>query len=313
MVRGLVFIGHVSVDKIENVNGIRVQPGGAALYAAIAARTLSKNVSLVSAIGRDYPFQDVLKHLDHSWVKMYNMLSTRFHIRYNEKWVANYVKIKWGANPRANSVATLIRELNSSTIAHFSPMKPEKIAKILEKIIDTSPKAKISINTWIGYIKNRKNRRILKELSSKVDFFILNDSEAKALTETDSISIALRLLDAKMVIVTLGRFGAIIKGKNTRLQMVPAFNIPVDKVVDTTGAGDTWCGAFLATYNLTEDLMKSVSVASIISSIKCSDWSFNSLINLRFRKPDDIIDHVIGLKEGSIQKSLIDYTTMKLE
>ena len=50
----LVFVGHVSVDKIENINGARVQPGGAALYAAMAARTLSTNVTLISAIGKDY-------------------------------------------------------------------------------------------------------------------------------------------------------------------------------------------------------------------------------------------------------------------
>ena len=310
MVRGLVFVGHVSVDKIENVNGVRVQPGGAALYAAMAARTLSKNVTLVSAVGRDYQFRDVLKHLDRSRVKVYNMSSTRFHIRYDEKWEARYVKTRWGASPKVNSVAVSIRGLDSDTIFHMSPMKPAKVAKILEKITDTSPEAKVSINTWIGYIKeSRKSRRILKDLASKVDFFILNDSEAKALAETDSILTALRLLDAKMLIVTLGQLGAIISGKNMGIQMVPALNIPVEKVVDTTGAGDVWCGAFLATYNLTEDLMKSVSVASIISSIKCSDWGFDNLVNMRFKKPDDVIEYVIGLKEGSLQKSLVDYTS----
>lgn len=310
MVRGLVFVGHVSVDKIENVNGVRVQPGGAALYAAMAARTLPTNVRLVSAIGRDYPFQDILKHLDHSRVKTYSMSSTRFHIRYNKRWDARYVKTAWGASPKVNFVAASIKGLDLNTIIHMSPMKPAKVVKILEKITSTSPEAKVSINTWIGYIKgSRKSRRILRDLASKADFFILNDSEAKALAETDSISAALRLLDAKTLIVTLGQLGAIISGKNTGIQMVPALNIPIEKLVDTTGAGDTWCGAFLAAYNLTEDLLKSVSVASIISSIKCSNWGFNNLINLQFKKPDDVIEYVIGLKEGSLQKSLVDYTS----
>jgi len=107
----------------------------------------------------------------------------------------------------------------------------------------------------------------------------------------------------------LGQLGAIINEKNRGIQMVPALNIPVEKVVDTTGAGDAWCGAFLATYDLTEDLMKSISVASIISSIKCSGWGFENLINLRFKKPDDAIEYVIGLKEGSFQKSLTEYTS----
>jgi len=83
--------------------------------------------------------------------------------------------------------------------------------------------------------------------------------------------------------------------------------LPPDKVVDTTGAGDVWCGAFLATYNLTEDFAKSVSAASTISRIKCSDWGFQSLINLRFKEPNDVIEFVMGLKDGGIQKRMFDY------
>ena len=145
------------------------------------------------------------------------------------------------------------------------------------------------------------------DLALKADFFILNDSEAKALTKTDSISSALRLLRGRRLVITLGRLGAIINGEDTGLQMIPALNIPKEKIVDTTGAGDVWCGAFLATYDLTEDLTNAVSTASIISGIKCSSWGFSKLINLRFKDPNDVIDIVIGLKEGGVQKRLIDY------
>ena len=91
--------------------------------------------------------------------------------------------------------------------------------------------------------------------------------------------------------------------------MVPALNAPTRNVIDTTGAGDVWCGAFLAAYKLTEDLMKSVTIASIISSIKCSDWNFKRLIKLRFRKPDEVIEYIIGMKEGALQKRIPDYAT----
>ncbi|MDH5391418.1 MAG: hypothetical protein OEX10_09735, partial [Candidatus Bathyarchaeota archaeon] len=76
------------MDKIENINGARVQPGGAALYAAMAARTLSTNVTLISAMGKDYDFPDALNLLDSKDVKTYNMPSTRFHIKYNKRWEA---------------------------------------------------------------------------------------------------------------------------------------------------------------------------------------------------------------------------------
>ena len=304
----LIFVGHVSVDKIENINSVRVQPGGAALYAAMAARTLSTNVTLISAIGKDYDFPDALKLLDSRDVKTYNMPSTRFHIKYNKRWEARYLKTVHGAGSKITSRTISARWLRSKSIFHISPMRATKVARILAKIKKASPETKVSVNTWMDYIKEgRRSRETLKDLALKADFFILNDSEAKALTQTDSISSALRLLKAKMLIVTLGSLGAIISGENVGMQMIPALNIPPEKIVDTTGAGDVWCGAFLATYNLTEDLTKSVSAASIISSIKCSDWGFNSLIKLRFKEPNDVIEFVIGLKEGGLQKRIPDY------
>ena len=76
----LMFIGHVSIDQIENQQGIRVQAGGAALYAAMAAKTLLKSVTLVSAIGKHYKFTDTLKLLDANHVRTFNMPSTSFNI-----------------------------------------------------------------------------------------------------------------------------------------------------------------------------------------------------------------------------------------
>lgn len=304
----LVFVGHISVDKVENVNGARTQPGGAALYAAMAARTLFPNVALISATGKDNKYLDVLNLLPYKDVKIYDAPSTRFHIRYDRRWEAHYLKADHGAGSRITSRRISDRWLRHKSIFHISPMQPSKVARILDKIKQKSPETKVSVNTWIDYVKEgRRNRRILKDIALKADFLIMSDTEVKALAQTDSISSAVRLLKAKRLIVTLGIFGAIISEENGDLQMVPGLNLAPDKLVDTTGAGDVWCGAFLATYNLTEDFGKSVSAASTISRIKCSDWGLQSLINLRFKEPNDVIEFVMGLKDGGIQKRMLDY------
>lgn len=303
-----MFVGHISVDKIENVNGAQTQPGGASLYAAMAARTLFPNVALISATGKDYNFIDILDLIPYKDVKILDMPSTRFHIKYDRRWEAHYLKAEDGAGSRITSQQLSDRWFRHKSMFHISPMKPSKVARILCKIKQKSPETKVSVNTWIDYItKGRRNRKILNEVALNADFFIVSDAEAKALAQTDSISSAVRLLKAKRLIVTLGNFGAIISGKDVDMQMVPALNLAPDKIVDTTGAGDVWCGAFLATYNLTEDFGKSVSAASTISRIKCSDWGFKSLINLRFREPNDVIEFVMGLKDGGIQKRILDY------
>jgi sugar/nucleoside kinase (ribokinase family) len=274
----------------------------------MAARTLAHNVTLISATGKDNQFINVLNLLPYKDVKIYDAPSTRFHIRYDRRWEAHYLKADQGAGSRITSRRISDKWLRHKSIFHISPMRPANVIKILEKIKQKSPETQVSVNTWINYIREGpRNRRILKDIALKADFFIVNDTEAKALAQTDSISSAVRLLKAKRLIVTLGNLGAIISGENVDLQMVPALTLPPDRVVDTTGAGDVWCGAFLATFNLTEDFIKSVSAASTISSIKCSDWGFQNLINLHFKEPNDVIEFVMGMKDGGIQKRMFEY------
>ncbi len=305
----LMFISHVSMDQIENQHGVRVQAGGAALYATMAAKTLLENVALVSAIGKDYRFTETLKLLGIDYVRTSSMHSTRFTIRYNELGEAEYLKTVYGAGSKIAASAIPTQLLTPETMVHISPMRPVKVEKIIKKIRKDSPETKISLNTWIQYIeKSRRNRKILKDLALEADLFVLNDHEAKALAETNSISTSLTHLKAKMLIITLGELGAIMSEGDGKIQMVPALSTRTKNVVDTTGAGDVWCGAFVAAFRLTDDLMKSITIASILSSIKCSGWNFQKLLNLRFRNPDEVIEYVIGMKEGVLQKRIPDYT-----
>lgn len=305
MIDGLFFIGHVSIDKVQNINGSNLQPGGAALYAAIAAKTLLENVYLISVIGKDYPFLEVLDIFSRRFIKISSAPSTRFSIRYNERWEAKYLEAKYGSGLKISPLLIPVEVFSSESIVHISPLSPLRVKKVVNLIKEKKPEVKISVNTWIGYIKGA-NKDVLREIASKVDFFIVNDSEAKALTNARSLATALKLLKSKTLVVTLGDLGAIVS-RDGDIQLIPALRIPVERVVDTTGAGDTWCGSFLAAYKQTGDLMKSVTVASIISSIKCTGWGFSKLLNLRFKGVDDVINYVIGLKEGGMQKRIMDY------
>lgn len=306
LTESLTFIGHVSIDHVETVNGVNTQPGGAALYAAVAAKTLVDGVRLVSVIGEDYPYRYILSMFPRRFIKYSKMPSTRFRIRYDEKWEAEYLEAAYGAGTRISSSIVPSRALLPDGIVHISPLPPVRVERIIRKI-RRSPKVKISVNTWLGYMKTRRNREILRDMAQEVDYFILNDSEAKALAGVDSLSLAIRMLKAKTLIVTLGEFGAIISSEESGVQMIPALRFPIEKIVDTTGAGDVWCGAFLASLQLTRDLVKSVTAASIISSIKCTGWGFSKLLNLKFRNVNHIVDYVIGLREGSLQKRIIDF------
>lgn len=303
----LTFVGHISVDKIENANGCRTQPGGGALYGAYAAKTLNLKTAIVSAIGKDFPFPKCFVGLDSTCIKAFKLPTTKFHISYNQSWDAKYKGFELGAGARIAPSHVSPRLLQARSAFHISPMKPAKAAKFVTMIRERSSESKLSMSTWIGYVNQPRGRRLLRKLAAQVDFFMLNEFEAKALAQTSSLSSALESIRAPTLIVTMGKLGAVVGGTERDPQMVPALNVPVDKVVDTTGAGDTWNGAFLGAYLKTGDLMRSVTAASIVSSIKCSRWGFDALRKLSFHKPSDVVEYVLALREGSMQKKISDF------
>jgi len=303
----LTFIGHVSIDKVENVNGARTQPGGGALYAALAAKTLNAQTAIVSAIGKKFPFRKCFDRMDTRHIKTANLPTAKFCIRYDKNWEAKYVEAKEGAGARITASQIPQSLLKPQYAVHIAPIKPSKAARIVDNIRKRSPHVQISMSTWAGYIKTSRQRKNLLKLASQVDFFMLNEFEAKALAQTRYLPIALERIRVKRLIVTMGKLGAIISGTDFETSMMPALSVPTEKIVDTTGAGDVWSGAFLAAYKITRDLMKSVNVASIISSVKCSGWGFQSIEKLSFLKPSDIVEYVVALREGSLQKKIPDF------
>jgi len=90
------------------------------------------------------------------------------------------------------------------------------------------------------------------ELIALSDYLIPNETEAALLTnlpvttleEASTAAIALQSRGARNVIITLGANGALLLQQDTTATHIPAFN--AGPVLETTGAGDAFCGAFAA-------------------------------------------------------------------
>ena len=90
------------------------------------------------------------------------------------------------------------------------------------------------------------------DLIALADFLIPNETEAAAITglPVETIDQAERAADALLtrgarnVILTLGARGSLLRSGDRQTALIPAFN--AGPVLDTTGAGDAFCGAFAA-------------------------------------------------------------------
>lgn len=293
------------MDKVITVKGENRQPGGAALYTAVAARTLVRNVDLVTCVGRDYAYMDILRNFNLKSIKVLSRPSTSFTIKYDEDWRADYLEAKIGAGIHIKHSQIPVNWLGGGTVLHLAPMSPQKVLRIIDFIKKISPKTLISVNTWIGYV--RKNTlNVLREIAKKVDFFVLNEAEAYALTGLRSLPRAVAKLEAKTLVVTLGELGAVVK-RGDDITLIPALTKLPGETIDVTGAGDVWCGGFLAGYVLTGDLNKAVVSGSILAGLKCQDWYFRALLKLRFNSIESLIRYVISLRGDRKQCKITSY------
>jgi len=112
--------------------------------------------------------------------------------------------------------------------------------KALEQV--ESPRFAVAdtMNLWI-----ENKRDDLLELLRRVDGVVLNDEEARMLTDERNLFRAARKvleLGPRFVILKKGEHGAFLFGEDVHFSL-PAY--PVEEVVDPTGAGDSFAGGFM--------------------------------------------------------------------
>jgi sugar/nucleoside kinase (ribokinase family) len=85
----------------------------------------------------------------------------------------------------------------------------------------------------------------LMRLFQRIDGLVINDSEAKLLTNTDNLALAghmVRDMGPNFVVIKKGEHGAMFFSEH-ETYVLPAF--PTQRVVDPTGAGDSFAGGMM--------------------------------------------------------------------
>jgi len=120
----------------------------------------------------------------------------------------------------------------------------------LKTVMDPAPVKKISNN----------------DIWELVDYLLPNEIELKELTHTEDVLKAIHILKSqgvKEVIVKLGKQGAVYENEG-KLLYFPA--VPVEQVVDTTGAGDCFVAGFLHGMIQWGDITRAIKIGNLTAS-----------------------------------------------
>lgn len=269
----LVVLGSITEDVIiTSKSGESHFIGGVPVYAASAAKALGETIGIVSKVGTDFPLKNlkIINSLDAdlNGFSINGQSSMRFENKYSkgkrtQKVLSESDKITFNDIPSIYHTAKCIHlgpvfnEINSDLITKVSQifdivsLDGQGFTRSIDK------KKKVILKPWLDY----------EEFLPQLDILKVDDAELMGLTGTkkldDAIDLALNT-EIPLLVITLADKGAIIFDKKIRYD-IPA--LPA-KIVDETGAGDTFHTAFLLEYIRTSDSQYSAYIAAATASYK---------------------------------------------
>ena len=221
-------------------------PGGKGFNQAIAARRAGAEVLMVGSIGNDLDGDflfDILKseNIDHKFVTKTSE-QTGIAVIEVSKSAENRIIIIAGANSKTRFSNEVLTSSPSVTVSLAQLETP--IIEVARFIHESKAAGKITI------LNPAPIQKLDQQLLQDTDYLIANETEAsflvgnavEHLSKDEAVMIARQLQKsgAKKVIITLGDQGSVYLDQEKEL-FTPAYKI---KAVDTTAAGDAFCGAF---------------------------------------------------------------------
>jgi sugar/nucleoside kinase (ribokinase family) len=289
----ILTVGSLAFDSIQTPAGKADQVlGGSVNYFSVAASFYAP-VEIVGVVGEDFP----QAHLDWLSRRRIGVKGVQVVPGKTFHWAGQY-------DTNLNEAKTLSTALN--VFEHFNPqlsdahkeaayvflanIDPVLQQSVLDQVRSPNLVAMDSMNFWIA-----GKRTDLEKTLRRVDILSINEGEAFLLSGTRNITqaaAAIRALGPKVVIIKRGEYGAMLFTRQGTF-IAPAF--PVDKVVDPTGAGDSFAGAFMgflaengASREMAERapeqfetlLRRGVLAGCVMASFTVEDFSLHRLMRL---------------------------------
>lgn len=285
----ILVVGSIALDSIETPFGkVTDALGGSAVHFSASASYFTR-VAMVGVVGSDFP-KNHLQFLKERGVDLQGVQQAAGHsFRWQGKYefdmnAAQSLKTELGvfADFKPKIPSTLCRP-GILFLGNIEPTLQLEVVKAIER-----PRL-IACDTMNYWIEGRRPE-LLRTLQA-VDILLINEGEARALGgEVNIRKAAAKILQMgpKRLVIKQGEYGALMFAGD---KIFSAPGLPMESVVDPTGAGDSFAGGFLGALSkmgesqpTEDDFRRAVIFGSVMASFNVEKFSCDRLRELSWNE-----------------------------
>ena len=244
----VLIVGSIAYDSVESPAGsVTNALGGSATYSGLSCQFIQRlhggaNASLVGVVGSDFTSSD-------------REILSKSGLELSGLEVAEGETFRWEGAYHGAMAEAETRATHLNVFEHFEPRVPEDEKQptilfcanlhpaIQRNVMEQTSPLRFtmldSMNLWIDIARPE-----LLEVMTAADLVIINDGEARMLSQEDNLVRAMHDLaeqtDTTTLVVKRGEHGVLALHRGELLAL-PAY--PTANLVDPTGCGDTFAGA----------------------------------------------------------------------
>jgi len=296
-------IGSIAYDDLETPSGSRDNLlGGSAVYFSIAGSIFSE-IGMIGTVGNDFKEDDIsllsLKNIDTSKIEKKTEGSTfRWKGNYSENF-EDPTTISTNLGVFEDFSPQLDKQIENSNFVFLANISPDIQNNIAINLTNNNNLVGLdTMNHWII----EKKISLLKVMKN-VDIFFINKGEALLLSNKKSIEESAKYIienGPKLCIIKDGKNGSYLYSLNGLEFFCPIYDI--DKVVDPTGAGDSFAGGFFGYISKIhspgiKDFKNAMIYGSAIASFTIEGFGTESLFSMNLKSLNERFEKIKSKKD----------------
>ena len=292
----ILTVGSVAFDSIKTPFGEASRVvGGAATFFSVAA-SFFVDVRLVAVVGDDFTEEQASvfsgRRIDLAGLQHVPGQTFRWKGEYSSD-LSSRETVYTHLNVFDQFRPVLPESYRSTPFVFLANIHPALQGEVLDQVHEPRFVAADTMNYWIDGTPDE-----LRKVLARVDALVINDEEARELSGESNLVKAARAIQRmgpKLLIIKRGEYGVLVT-RDRGFFAAPA--MPLEEVLDPTGAGDTFAGGFmgyLASVGEVTDaaVTRAIIAGSALAAFSVEDFGLGRLLRLT---PDELSDRFAEFK-----------------